>query len=100
MAELIIPANDTPGALDANVADYIIHAVSEQLTRKDANNFISGLKEVEQVCRHKKKKDFLACNKKDQTDILFLVKERNPFTRGRLIHKIERKLRGATFLKH
>ncbi|WP_346239102.1 gluconate 2-dehydrogenase subunit 3 family protein [Niabella insulamsoli] len=99
LAELIIPATDTPGATDANVADYIIHAVMEQLSTKDANNFVAGLHEVEEVAQKKMNKDFLQCSVKEQTEVLLIVRKNHAFFRRPLIKKIDRKLRGTSFFE-
>ncbi|MGN7785715.1 gluconate 2-dehydrogenase subunit 3 family protein [Niabella sp. 22666] len=97
LSELIIPATDTPGALEANVPDYIIRAVTVQIPKREANSFIAGLKEVEAISMSKHKKDFWDCSKAEQENILLRVKQIEVVSEKPLLHKIEKKIRGASF---
>lgn len=97
LTELIIPATDTPGAREAGAGDYVARAVSENLSRKDANNFIDGLKELERLSRSKKKKDFLECSMEEQKELLQIIKAPPFYGNNKTVKKIDRKILGALF---
>ncbi|GAB3021262.1 gluconate 2-dehydrogenase subunit 3 family protein [Niabella terrae] len=96
LAELIIPRTDTPGAKDARVEDYIIQTVARDLRRRDANNFIDGLKSLNRQTKRKYSKTFNECSLAQQT--LLLSEIQDDFHAGdSLLSKADRKIRGATF---
>ena len=51
LSETIIPATDTPGAIEAGVADFILKMVVENMDSVAQNRFIEGLKSVESCCK-------------------------------------------------
>lgn len=99
LAGLIIPATGTPGAIEAGAADYIIKAVSENLSRRDANNFIDGLRDLESLCNRWKGKPFLECSEEDRTAVLLKIRDENVFTKKELEKKVRHKILGNSFFE-
>ena len=98
LAELIIPATDTPGAREAGVADYIIYAVSENLSRKEAANFTGGLREVEGISKSRYKKSFIECSRDEKVAILMKVKKNESLIiNNGLLQKAKNKFLGTSF---
>src|SRR5882757_10547852 len=53
LCETIIPATDTPGAKDTGTQDFILKMIRDCTPRKEQNNFISGLRDLQDHCRAK-----------------------------------------------
>ena len=47
MADLIIPATETPGAKDVRVNEFIDHIVADWFTDEERAGFLAGLDEVD-----------------------------------------------------
>jgi hypothetical protein len=67
LAELIIPATDTPGAGAAGVPAFIDRIVSEWYTATERGIFIEGLASLDAFCTARHGKRFGACSKQQQT---------------------------------
>jgi hypothetical protein len=61
IAELIIPATDTPGARAARVHEFIDLALAEWLEPSERDRFLAGLADVDARTRALYGADFLAC---------------------------------------
>lgn len=70
MAELIIPATDTPGAKAARVNEFIDLMLAEWYPEKDRARFLAGLGDVDARSRVLFGKDFVDCAENQQVEIL------------------------------
>jgi hypothetical protein len=70
IAELIIPATDTPGALAVDVHGFIDQYLAECVNTNDQQLFKAGLKRINTVAEDKFHKTFLACTHKQQVQLL------------------------------
>jgi hypothetical protein len=70
IAELIIPATDTPGAKEAGVPEFIDLLLTEWYEPAEAKEFLRGLAEVDTRSTKKFAKDFVACSPEQQTELL------------------------------
>jgi hypothetical protein len=73
IAELILPATDTPGARAAGVPQFIDLALAEWLDIDDRQRFLAGLTDVDARSRKRFSRDFTACTPDQQTEILTLL---------------------------
>jgi hypothetical protein len=62
LAEMIIPATDTPGAIDAGVPAFIEMMVADWYTDTERQIFLDGLAELDAFCRTAYGTDFLGCS--------------------------------------
>lgn len=99
LAEVIIPRTDTPGAMDAHVEDYIIHALTKLLPRKTCNNFVDGLQELEKKAEMRYKQSLSHCNDDQKKKLLVELSTSRIFEipGGTILRKVNRKLRGDGF---
>jgi hypothetical protein len=67
VAELIIPATDTPGAIAAGVPAFIDQIVSVWCTPKERMIFVSGLAALDAFCQARQGRAFSACDAQEQT---------------------------------
>jgi hypothetical protein len=70
IAELIIPATDTPGALAVNVHGFIDQYLAECVSKYEQDQFKAGLKKINTIAEDKFHKTFLACTHKQQQQLL------------------------------
>jgi hypothetical protein len=70
IAELIIPATDTPGAKAARVNEFIDLMLTEWYPPKDRDRFLAGLDELEAQFRQKHGKRFPEGTPEQQTEFL------------------------------
>lgn len=70
IAELIIPATDTPGAIEAGVPRFIERMVSDWYTQKERGIFFDGLRELDEWCAANHNREFIACTVEQQTSAL------------------------------
>jgi len=70
IAEMIIPETDTPGALDANVSEFIDLMLSEQFPVEQRDFFLKGLSDLDQQSRQTCGKDFADCEPEEQVALL------------------------------
>lgn len=95
LAEIIIPATDTPGAKDAKVEDFIIKIILECENSKTQNRFLSGLKDLQEYSKRRYNKKFQNCSLTDKVTILEYYE--NKTFKSRVLRKIENKLFGESF---
>lgn len=70
IGETILPATDTPGAKEADVASFIAIIVADCYSDEEQQTFTSGLKEFETRCRKEYGKKFT--NLKEEERLSFL----------------------------
>jgi hypothetical protein len=103
LAETIIPATpDSPGAKEADVADYIIIMIRDCTDRISANKFIDGLKQLDSHCRSAYGGPFESCTPEQQVKVMHRFEEKGRPAAG-LLGKAENKYLGRSFfttLKH
>src|ERR1700722_14660491 len=66
LAETIIPRTDSPGAKDAAVDSFIIKMIRDCTPRKEQNNFLDGLKDLQEFCRHQYGRAYPDCSEAQQ----------------------------------
>lgn len=90
LVDLIIPATDSPGALQANVHIFIYKMIKECADVRTQNIFIDGIKDLEDQSYSLYDKSFSDCSLELQVEMLRRVeKEDKPFPGiiGRAQHK-------------
>ncbi|WOJ98165.1 gluconate 2-dehydrogenase subunit 3 family protein [Congregibacter brevis] len=70
ICEHIIPATDTPGAIDANVPSFVELMVSDWYTNSERSVFLAGLSSVEQRSQQHHQQSFAVLDGEDQIQIL------------------------------
>ncbi len=73
IAEMIIPATDTPGATAAKVNEFVDLALSEWMDVKEQARFLLGIGELDDRCRKRFTKEFTGCTPDQQSEMLQLV---------------------------
>src|SRR5258706_408013 len=73
IAEMIIPATDTPGATAAKVNEFVDLALGEWFDDGERKGFLDGLAEVDARSRKRFSKDFTGCTPEQQSEMLQLV---------------------------
>jgi len=66
IAEIIIPATDTPGARAANVNRFVDAMLTGSYTPADRDRFLTGLKETDARCRDAYGRAFVDCAPNEQ----------------------------------
>jgi hypothetical protein len=97
LAETIVPStNDSPGAKEAGVDEYIVVMLKDCTERKSQNKFIDGLKELERYCHSSFSKPFEECSPDQKNQTLTHFEERGK-SYGGIMGKIENKFFGRSF---
>lgn len=99
ISEIIIPRTETPGAKDANVADYIINVIENCTDYKQRRNFIYGLEDVENYCFRSFSVSFQKSNTNNQILVLQHFENKNSFSIP-ILNKIKRKIWGESFFEY
>ena len=61
LAEVIVPATDTPGASEAGVTEFVAALVDGWLDDDDRDRFLAGLDTVDPACRERFGRPFAEC---------------------------------------
>lgn len=96
LAEVIIPATDTPGAKAAMAHTIIISMIVKVADRKTKNIFIDGLKAVEQYSNNQYNAAFTTLSKAQQQQVVKYFRENGKNYSG-LAGKIRNKFLGKSF---
>lgn len=75
IAEMIIPATDTPGAKGARVNQFIDLILSEWCSAQDCRRFLDGVAETDGRSRRMFGHDFVDCSPQQQTELLTAMDE-------------------------
>jgi hypothetical protein len=70
ISALIIPVTDTPGALEANVPDYIQVMITDCYPDEDQERFVTGLDEIDKEAKNSFDKSFLNLEETQQVELL------------------------------
>lgn len=70
LGELIIPTTDTPGAIGADVHNFIDHQLTYCFSKKDQQMLLAGLEKIESNAKKNYRRNFLMCEKSQQIDLL------------------------------
>ena len=70
MAEVIIPATDTPGASEAGVTEFVAALVDGWLDNDDRDRFLTGLDTVDPAARDRFGRDFADCAPEEQAALV------------------------------
>ena len=70
LAEVIIPATDTPGASQAGVTEFVAALVVGWLDDDDRDRFLEGLDTVDPSARERFGADFVDCDPQQQAQLL------------------------------
>lgn len=96
LAETIIPATDTPGARDAQVADYIIKMVRDCTEHAAQNKFLAGLYDIDAYCYDHFGLPFINCNAAERIKALKYFEKDGTLWPG-VLGKAQQKFLGAPF---
>ena len=67
LAEVVVPATDTPGASEAGVSEFVAALVDGWLDDDDRDRFLAGLDTVDPACRERFGSPFAECEPGEQT---------------------------------
>jgi hypothetical protein len=70
IAELIIPATDTPGAKDAQVPEFISLMIKDCYPEKDQQSFKEGLDQLEKASQQAYDRSFVELEQEQQVELL------------------------------
>lgn len=73
IADLIIPATETPGASAAKVNEFTDLMLAEWVDAEERTRFLEGLADLDARSRKKFGKDLTACTPAQQTELLELI---------------------------
>ncbi len=97
LAETIIPETHSPGAMRAQVGDFIVRMVTDCSTAKEQRNFLKGLESVDSFCRRNYGLSFTQCDLNDRISTLEHL-EGKAISRFGILNKINNRLFGAPFI--
>jgi hypothetical protein len=75
IAEMIIPATDTPGAKAARVNEFIDLILTDWCTGEECSRFLGGLADADARSGKMFSKDFVDCTPQQQTELLTAMDE-------------------------
>lgn len=78
----ILPKDEDPGALDANVPEYIDNALQAQQLKKMKIDFVGGLNALDRRCERMYKVGFAKATPEQQDDVLTVAFKNAPETSG------------------
>lgn len=78
----VLPRDEDPGALDANVPQYIDHALTAQQLKKMKVDFANGLNALDRRCERMHKVGFAKATPAQQDDVLEVAFKQAPETSG------------------
>lgn len=95
LTEIIIPSTDSPGAKDTRAFETVISLI-KHAGRTTQNNFIDGLKSVQQYSKDEYQKTFIELPKETQIKVVTHFQKEGQNYSGKL-GKIKNKLLGKSF---
>ena len=73
IAEMIVPATDTPGAKEALVPEFVQKIVADCYDAADRNDFMAALKKVDEYAQQLHRKNFMDCSAPQRLDALRMM---------------------------
>jgi hypothetical protein len=98
LAEIIIPATDTPGAREAGAVEFMLPMLNECTDTKTLNKFINGLQELEAYTRSTYHREFVDCNPEEKESIVRWADQKSRMTNP-FLEKIKNKYSGTPFFE-
>jgi len=98
IAEVIIPATNSPGAKEARVADYILNVLENCIEIKNFNIILNGLEDLKEYSLKTYSTSFEKCTLKNKIAVLEHF-EKNKLFKNLLLSKIQRKIFGQSFFE-
>lgn len=96
LAEMIIPASDTPGAKMASVDHYIIKVLLNCRNTRQQHKFLSGIDEIERFTKSTFGLEFLDCGEPNRHKVLQHFYEKGSNSHG-FLSKIQERFLGKPF---
>ncbi|RFS26452.1 gluconate 2-dehydrogenase subunit 3 family protein [Chitinophaga silvatica] len=75
IAETILPKTNTPGAKDAKVEEFIIVMMNDCYKKEDQQNFLDGLKKIDDASRKEFKAGFMDITPEQRTQLLTKIEQ-------------------------
>jgi hypothetical protein len=94
LTEVIIPTTSTLGAKKAQVSEYIIGYMRNCSRKKDYNNFVKGLINIEKESFRRFKQSFKNCTSQEKYG---LITDLDRSSKSQLLQKINNKIWGKSF---
>tara|TARA_B100000767_G_C19674443_1_gene496714 strand:+ start:334 stop:909 length:576 start_codon:yes stop_codon:yes gene_type:complete len=95
LVDVIIPPTESPGAKDSLVHDYVVDYMENCASKKEYNNFINGIIDLQEESNIQFKRSFENCSETQKIELIEAIAESNQYTG--LLLKINNKLRGRSF---
>lgn len=95
LVDVIIPPTSSPGAKESLVHHYVIHYMEDCASRKEYNNFINGLNDLQETSIDNFNSFFQTCSPTQKIQLLENLEGSSIYTG--LLLKINNKLRGRSF---
>lgn len=70
LSELILPATDTPGAIDAGVPNFVSNLLTNWYINTERDSFMAGLAALNKTSQTAQQKNFVAATTEQQTHML------------------------------
>jgi hypothetical protein len=96
LADVIIPATETPGAKQANVQDFIVNVLTNCTKIEEQNIFLQGLNDVENYCQDNHYQNFMKCDALQKQAVLKHFEERDLYS-IKILNKVHDKFLGQSF---
>lgn len=97
LAEAVIPESDAPGALQADVASFIVRMLKNNSTHIEVHNFLDGCDDLEDYCKQHFNSSFINCSIAQQQQALDSFEKRD-YQWGIFVYKVRKKIFGASFI--
>ena len=96
LADVIIPATDSPGAREAGAVNYMMQLLNECTDTKTLNRFVKGLQDLENYTFNRFHRPFTECRDTEKQAVLAYF-ELESKTEHPLLEKVKNKITGMTF---
>ena len=97
IADTIIPTDETPGAEESNIFEYIKYVSDNVLSDSEKSKLIAGLLEIINIADNQFGKPFQKCNSKQKLTILYNLQASS--IKNKTLNKIRHKMLGKNFIE-